>query len=245
MSVYFALEVADDRRVGAVAAEWDLNDAALDGLEAELRSAPEDAAASGALVLGRAGRPSSASSLRALRARLSGPHARAVALAEDLLQLRPPARLEQAEAGYRWTDPGDEEVVFVEDDLAGHWHGLGRWGPPIRPWLDSPLVEVQEDGDPERLIAYAMEGRRLRVGFQREGLHRPPDLILTRAGFGHDPDCGDLVRWPRVTSVGFLEGRRRRVAWSEADERPRPLPARPRCGLDTLSTLFQGLRAAA
>jgi hypothetical protein len=245
MSVYLALELADDRRLGAVAAEWDLDDAALDALEDQLRTAPEDQAASGALMLGRAGRSSSVEALRGLRARLSGPSARAIALAEDLLHLRPPKRLEQAESGYRWTDPSDEEVVFIEDDLAAHWHGLGRWGPPIRPWLDTPLVEVDEDADLERLLARAKEGRRLRLGFEREGLRRPPDLVLTRAGFGRDLDCGDLTRWPEVTSLGFIEGRRRRLAWSGADDRPHPLPARPRCGLEALEALFRRLRESA
>ncbi|MEM9115474.1 MAG: hypothetical protein AAGD10_18110 [Myxococcota bacterium] len=245
MSVYLALELADDRKLGAVAAEWDITDGVLDGLEATLPSAPDDTAASAALVLGRAGRPSSAATLAALGRRMRGPNLRAVALAQDLLRLEPPGRLERAEAGYRWTDPKDGEVVFVEDHLAAHWHELGRWGPPIRPWLEAPILSVDRDADVERSLAQAREGRRLRVCFAREGLRRPPDLYLTRAGFGLDPKCAAHTRWSSVTSIGFLEGRRRRMAWAGADERPRALPSSPLCGPAQFEALFRGLRSAA
>ncbi len=219
-SVYLSLEVRDDQLFGAIAAEAALGDPGLDAIERELLAVPLDPGrvASLGLTLGRAGRASSGPALSAARARLEAAghprEARAVALAEALLEARVPAAVERAERGYRHAPPG-APALFVEDPIAAHWHQRDRWGPPIRPARERPGVLATPGADLAALLGPPLDGRVLLVPFRPSRLARRPApvLRLTRAGFARTADLSDLVRWSAVRSVGRLHaGRSERAA---------------------------------
>lgn len=254
------LELPEDAFVMAAAREGGVTDADLDAIEASLLEddlAPEEGAAS-ALAIGRAGRASSRSALRAYEDRLLSDghedHARAVRLAQELLEHPPPPRVEQAESGYRRTDPQDSSVLFVEDPLAAYWHRRGRWGPPLRPAIESPDVVPSSSEDRDALMDRALDGQLVRVEFRpgplrglrafatlvdstrlgqvlrRLGLQRPllspePPLWLTRAGLTRDRTLLGLVRWSNIRSIGFVDDRfRRRVAYELSSGAVHALP---------------------
>lgn len=243
---YYALEIADDRLLGAIADEQNLTDSGLDAMEAAALEAedPHHAAAL-ALAVARAGRRSSGRTLASLRRRLlehgHAEAARAVEIGMDLLPLQPPHRLERAERGYRWTPPGDEGApeVYVEDPLAAHWHAAAAWGPPLRPNLEMPAF-LWRRADDAQALRHTSEGGVVVVLF-REGLSgAPPALRLTRAGFARDAALQSLTRWAEIDGLGFMEGRRRQAAY-EVQGRAHALPADPEPGTEALFEFMRRL----
>lgn len=171
-SRFLRLSMPDEALLMGVAEEGALSDVDLDAIEASLDEGtlePEESAAL-ALVLGRAGRPSSADALRRLHGGLerSGSVALSAAalLALDLLAAPPRGRVERAEAGYRFTDPRDGAHVYVEDGLAAYWHRRGVWGPPVRPRVEARDREASGSGALEEWLSEVLDGRLVRVDFR-------------------------------------------------------------------------------
>lgn len=243
MSLYLALEVPDDERLGAIAKEASVSDADLDAIERELSGGelhPRIEAAL-AFTLARAGRKSSGEALGALRKRLldAGEQelAAAVRVAVDLLPLVPPARVERADSGYRWTgEEGDE--VFVEDPVAEHWHSERRWGPPLRPALDQPCLWLGPTTSMDDAEDFCRRGGVTLAGFASGGAA----LRLCRAGWARDAALHTLVRWVDVASMGWAGSA---VALEPRGQAAIVLPARASCGDAPLFDLMRRLRECA
>jgi hypothetical protein len=247
----FALEIPDETRLGAVAAEAALRDADLDALEAQLAETEADVGArlGAAFQLARAGRRRSGPVLAAFRREVLqrglADEGKVLNAALDLLALHPPARLERADRGYRWRD--DVTELFIEDPLAEHWHGAGRWGPPIRPDLERPPRFFGPNGDFDELLAFAKDGGVLVVTFRPPAPWRDaaPAVRVTRAGFARDAALTTLVRWADLASLGWMEeGAERAVAYEVRGETERALPPAPACGSDELMRMFEALVAS-
>lgn len=242
---YLALEVPDDQLIGAIAEEQSVGDAALDGLERAALTADDPLqSAAWALAIGRCGRRESGPVLQSLRAHLvdrKAPEAvQAIELAMDLLPMLPPERLERAERGYRWTPPGAEEAVYIEDPLAAHWHAQGAWGPPLRPNLELPPRLGHEDGI--ELLAHADRGGVVVVLLRGPSGRPEPALRLCRAGFARDAALHTLVRWSQVEGMGFMDGPAgSRTVALEVDGRIQALPPTRAGSAERLSELMQAL----
>jgi len=247
----FALEIPDENRLGAVAAEAALKDADLDALELALADTAVDVGArlGAAFQLARGGRRRSGPVLAAFRREVLqrglADEAKVLLAALDLLALHPPARLERADRGYRWQDETTE--LFIEDPLAEHWHGAGRWGPPIRPDLGrSPRFFAAASQAPE-LARFAEDGGVVVVTFSPSAPWRdaPPALRMTRAGFARDAALTTMIRWSDLASVGWMDrGAERAVGYEVRGETERALPPRPSCGDVALMALVERLLGA-
>lgn len=243
----FALEVPDDARLGALAAEASLTDPGLDALEARVSDPSEDlhARLGTALQVARAGRHRSGPTLAGFRRELLDrdhrDEARVVRAAIDLLALHPPARLERADRGYRWRD--EEAEIYVEDPLAEHWHAAGRWGPPLRPDLERPPRYFGAQSDEDELRRFALDGGIVVVTYERGG---QPALRVTRAGFARDAALSTLIRWSDLASWGWLEGARgRSLAYEVRGQSEAALPPAPSCGDERLLALIRACSAPA
>ncbi len=242
---HLALEIPEDRLLFAIAEEAGLRDRDLDQIEATLAAETDPARAHAlALTLGRSGRASSRAVIeRAARACPDG----AFDLAIDLLDLRP-ARTERADRGYRFT-AAPEAPLYVEDPLAAHWHGLNRWGPPIRPDPEARPIVPDAGASLASLERAALDGATIVWSFAPGPFERAhPALRLVLAGFARSPSLGDLVRWRDVASVGVLEqGRTRVIACARAGGEPIALGSRPRLGesrlLDLMGRLLRQSRS--
>jgi hypothetical protein len=244
-SLYLALELADSERLGAIAQEGSLDDAQLDALERALPELDPSEGAATAFTLARAGRRSTGPLLHALRHRLLGEGqtdvAQAMVVAMELLPLRPGPKLSRAEAGYRWLDPETGSEVFVEDPLAAHWHAAGRWGPPIRPWLDTAPLWFDDRVALEDAVSAARDGRVVVCTFSTPfGRSAPSALRLTRAGLARDAGFSSMIRWSEVRSLGWVEsGDQRRVGFEAGALHE--LPRDPSGGAPRLMALMQTL----
>lgn len=244
----FALELPDDARLGAVAAEASIGDAELDELERALRAPDLDVHArlGAAFRVARAGRRRSGPALAELRRDLASAgradEAKVALAALDVLALRPPPRLERADRGYRWRD--QEVELYIEDPLAEHWHAAGRWGPPLRPDLERPPRFFGAFADPRELAAFAADGGVVVVTFApRPGWRTAPRALrLTRAGFARDAALTTMIRWSELRSVGWMDdGHARSVAYELRGEREEGLPSGPSCGDEALMRSFESL----
>jgi hypothetical protein len=244
---YLSVEIASDRLLLAIAEEAALRDRDLDAIEHDLSAPNLDGgrAAALALTLGRAGRPTSRDVLAGLVLRLEQggrtAEADATRLAIELLQLRPPPHVERADSGYRRSDPaGRGEELFVEDPIAAHWHHARRWGPPLRPDLDAPVIVAREA---ERVAEYlhdVREGRIVLVYFvPPHPFARPePPLRLLRAGLTRDASLNTITRWSRIRSVGEAERRGTKRAAYERGDSLEVLPERASLPSDALIELM-------
>lgn len=228
---YLALEVPEDQLLAYLAQEGGLTDVALDALEAQLHDSTLDPgeAAAIALTVGRAGREASRPVLRQLRTRLqaggSPDEAEAVRLAEAVLHLRPAAFVERGDQGYRMVVDGHE--LFVEDPVAAHWHRAGRWGPPLRPFVQRPEVLARGEGRADEWYQVAADGRIVVVTFTpRRFVGAPePALRLTQCGFSRHADLTQMVRWSEVESVGSLcRNDQQRVGYTRRGREAEGLP---------------------
>lgn len=209
---YLVLEIPEEELLLAIAEDARLDDRALDALESELRDPGGDAgwAAAAALTIGRSGRRTSVGVLSALRQRLASSghetEALAVALAIELLEPFPGKAVERADLGYRFVEPRSQEVVFVEDPIAAHWHAQGRWGPPIRPHHERAPKVLRPDLSLEQALAFARDGGILIVTFAPDWRGRPAlPLRITKAGLARDPGLYALTRFSQLRSVGVVE----------------------------------------
>lgn len=117
----------------------------------------------------------------------------AFALAVELLELVPRG-VEKADAGYRFVI-GDD-VLYVEDPVAAHFHAAGRWGPALRPDPRAPTRLAR--GPLEPIVDAAAAGETVVVTF-RGGR---PALRVLRSGLTRDASLRSIVRWPSVTGLG-------------------------------------------
>ncbi len=218
-----------------MAQEAGITDPALDGIAEDLadpKVAP-DRRAQLALTMARAGRAAD----RAVLASLSGqgPHGMAFDLARALLAPNP-SNVERADSGYRFVS-GDD-VLYVEDPVAAHFHAKGRWGPSLRPDPRGPCRLAR--GDVASLIDAASEGECVVVTLRHEGA-RTPALRVLRAGITRDASLRSIVRWPAITGLGRMgEG----VAFEQGGA-PQALGVPDDLSSETLLALLGGVRARA
>ncbi len=238
-SLYQSIEVDDAQLLLAIAQEAAIDDRDLDAIEAQLPAASVEEALGLALTLGRAGRPSSRGSLQQLHDRIPDPGLRcAIRLAMALLSTHPEG-VEQAESGYRFSYGSD--TLFLEDPLAAHWHGQGRWGPPLRPDLERAAHVAQFGGFTEALGA-ALEGRAVIVTFRREPWQPPvAPLRLSRCGFSRDPTFRAMVRWSQIRSLGKIEGEPPKLACETSADAVIEFPENPSIPTAELSSLMERL----
>jgi hypothetical protein len=219
----------------AVAQEAGITDPALDGIAEDLAD-PElapDRRAQLALTMARAGRAED----RAVLASLSGEgaHGMAYDLARALLAPNP-ANVERADSGYRFV--AGEDVLYVEDPVAAHFHAKGRWGPPLRPDPRGPSRLAR--GDASTLIDAAGEGECVIVTLRHEDARTPAVRVL-RAGITRDASLRSIVRWPAITGLGRLgEG----VAYEQGGV-PHALGVPDDLSSEELLALLGGVRARA
>lgn len=246
---FVALDLPETELLRAIAEEGALTDRDLDELEDRLLHGSLEAAqrTALALTLARAGRASSgwalASSRSQLRAEGRALEAHLLTLAMELLAVPPSPRIDRAESGYRFTVPGEDVSLYVEDPVAAHWHRLGRWGPPIRP-DPSRAPRVARAGETEALAEELDTGGTVLVSFapSRWRARAEPALRLVRAGLSRDPLLSISVRWSKVRSVGVVVRRgERRVAFELGDEPLVVLPPRPSIPPDELLALIARL----
>lgn len=249
-ATYVRLDLDEGRLLRSVAEEASITDADLDELEDRLLHGALDPALMGslALTIARAGRPKSAWALKSARSRLLGMHrdteVQILDLALDLVVTPPAARLERGEAGYRWSRPGGQEPLYVEDPIAAYWHRRDRWGPSLRPDpARSPLVAAGP-GPIEPWLAEIEDGGTVLVCFRPTWPWVAPEapLRLVRAGMARDVGLTVQVRWSQVGSVGQVtRGRLTRAAYEVHGSPRETLPREPVIGVDALVALMSRL----
>lgn len=247
---YVRLDVPEASLLRAVTEEASITDADLEELEDRLLHGGLEPALMGslALTIARAGRPKSSWALKSARSKLASQHhpaeVRILDLALDLVQASPPARLERAEAGYRWTPGAEDDALFVEDPIAAYWHLRGRWGPPLRPDPSRAPLVAAEPGPIEPWLAEIEAGGTVLVCFRPRWPWTEPEapLRLVRAGFARNTALDVRVRWSLVGSVGKVtRGGRARAAYEVHGEPRETLPNDPAIGVDALVALMAKL----
>ncbi|MEQ9498929.1 MAG: hypothetical protein RIT81_18765 [Deltaproteobacteria bacterium] len=218
-----------------MAQEAGITDPALDGIAEDLADSElaPDRRAQLALTMARAGRAED----RAVLAPLSGEgaHAMAYELARSLLAPNP-SNVERADSGYRFVS--GEDVLYVEDPVAAHFHAKGRWGPPLRADPRGPWRLAR--GEVSSLIDAASEGECVVVTLRHDGA-RTPALRVLRAGITRDASLRSIVRWPAITGLGRMgEG----VAFEQGGA-PHALGVADEFSSEQLLALLGGVRARA
>lgn len=204
-SRFVSRSVPSDELLPTIIEEANLDDDGIFGIEHLLLTSAElepEVLLSLCLVLGRCGWNRSEGTLRQMERKYqnSGKEidAHVVRLALALLDESPGAQnVEQADEGYRFSESGSP-TLFVSDPIAAHWHRQGRWGPPIRPRFDAPVVTLEWPFEVSRTTELILDGRIVEIS--RDDSY----CALTRAWFRMGANSLSRIRWNRVRSLGRI-----------------------------------------